>query len=355
MAGRRLEKALTVAFIKTVKEPGKYFDGHGLYLKVEPNGSRFWVQRIAVRGKRTELGLGSPSLVPLKEAREKALANRKLAREGGDPLQFKRSASAMMTFEEAAREVHRLHVPIWTNAKYKAQFLTSLETYAFPRIGSIRMADVTPADVLAVLTPLWAEKVDMARRVRQRIGTVMKWGVAKGWRLDNPAENVLTGLPRQPIRKTPRKSLPYDAVAGCLQAARFSNTGLSIQLALEFIILTATRSGETREAVWSEFDLNRAVWEISAERMKMKRAHRVPLSPRAIEILRQAQGLGDGVGLVFPGSRAKRPMTDRTLSQFVKRLGFDADVHGFRTSFRTWAQERTNFPREVAEFALAHV
>ena len=355
MAGRRPEKALNAAFVRTVSEPGKYFDGHGLYLRVEPNGSRLWVQRIAIRGKRTELGLGSPYLVSLKEARDKALANRKMAREGRDPLQAKRSSAAVMTFEEAAREVHRLHQPTWTNAKHAAAFLSSLEAYAFPRIGSLRMTDVTSADVLAVVTPLWSEKVDMARRVRQRIGTVMKWGIAKGWRLDNPTENILTALPRQPVRKAPRKSLPYDAVAGFLRTVHSSGTGLSIQLAIEFLVLTATRSGETREAVWSEIDFDRAIWEIPAERMKMKRGHRVPLSPRAIEILRQAQGLADDKGLVFPGSRAGRPMTDRTLSQFVKRLGFDADVHGFRTSFRTWAQERTNFPREVAEFALAHV
>jgi integrase len=355
MAGRRPEKALTAAFVRTVSEPGKYFDGHGLYLRVEPNGSRFWVQRIAIRGKRTELGLGSPSLVSLKEARDKALANRKMAREGGDPLQAKRAASAVLTFEEAAREVHRMHQATWSNAKHVSGFLTSLETYAFPQIGSIRASEVTSAHILSILTPLWAEKVDMARRVRQRIGMVMRWTKAKGWRLDNPAEDVLTALPKQPVRSVPRKALPFDGVAACLRTIRASNAGLSTKLALEFLILTGARSGETREAVWSEMDLVKAVWEIPAKRMKMKRPHRVPLSPPVLNLLRQAQSLGDGTGLVFPGSRVGRPLSDRVLSQLVKRLGFDADVHGFRTSFRTWAQERTNFPREVAEFALAHV
>ncbi len=173
MAGRRPEKALNAAFVKSVREPGKYFDGHGLYLRVEANGSRFWVQRIAIRGKRTELGLGSPSLVSLSEAREAALANRKMARAGGDPLQAKRSASAVMTFEEAAREVHRLHAPTWRSEKHGKAFLATLEAHAFPRLGAIRIADITSAELLAVLTPLLRDKPDTARRVRQRIATVL--------------------------------------------------------------------------------------------------------------------------------------------------------------------------------------
>src|SRR4028119_2232085 len=174
MAGRRPEKVLNAAFVKSVKEPGKYFDGHGLYLRVDPNGSRCWVQRIAIRGKRTEMGLGSASLVSLAEAREAALANRKMARAGGDPLQAKREASKVMTFEEAAREVHRLHLPTWRNAKHGAQFIATLETYAFPRMGKLSMTEVSSGDVLAVLEPIWTTKAETARRVRQRIGTVMK-------------------------------------------------------------------------------------------------------------------------------------------------------------------------------------
>jgi hypothetical protein len=142
MAGKRPEKALTAAFVKAVQEPGNYFDGHGLYLKVEANGSRFWIQRIAIRGKRTELGLGSPSLVSLKEARDKALADRKTAREGGDPLQAKRATSAVMTFEEAAREVHRLHLATWSSPKHGKDFLAALERYAFPSMGPVKMTDL---------------------------------------------------------------------------------------------------------------------------------------------------------------------------------------------------------------------
>ena len=355
MAGRRPEKALNAAFVKSVREPGKYVDGHGLYLRVDANGSRFWVQRIFVRGKRTELGLGSPALVSLKEARDKALANRKLAREGGDPLQRKRATAAVMTFEEAAREVYRLHLPTWRSAKHANQFISSLENYAFPRLGPMRMSEITSGDVLNVLQLIWVEKPETARRVRQRIGTVMKWAKAKGWRLDNPAEDLATALPKHETKKTPRKALPYDAVADCLAAVRASSAGLVTKLALEFLVLTAARSGEARGARWSEIDLKRAVWEIPAERMKKNRLHRVPLSPQALEVLAEARGLSDGQGLVFPGTKPGQPLWNGTLQALVKDLGFNADVHGFRTSFRTWAQERTNYPREVAEFALAHV
>ncbi len=180
-------------------------------------------------------------------------------------------------------------------------------------------------------------------------------GKAKGWRLDNPAEDLTTALPRHETRKAPRKALPYKAVANCLHAIRASSSGLSTRLALEFLVLMATRSGETRGAMWSEFSVEEAVWEIPARRMKGERLHRIPLSGQALDILMQARGLGEGRGFVFPGAKVDKPLSDWTLLSLVRELGFDADVHGFRTSFRTWAQERTNFPREVAEFALAHV
>lgn len=362
---RRPEKALTVQFVKSVRDPGKYFDGHGLFLRVQPNGQRQWVQRIMIRGKRCELGLGNPALVSLARAREAALANRTVAASGGDPIRAKREAEAVLSFEEAARKVHALHLPTWKNPKHAAQFLTTLETYTFPRLGNVRVADVSTADVLAVLTPIWTAKPETAARVRQRIGMVMKWAVAQGWRQDNPAESIAQALPkRDHSQKEHRKALGHAEVAGCLEAVRASKAGLSTKLALEFLVLTATRSGEARGALWSEIDLGTpakagkpataAVWTIPASRMKAKREHRVPLSPRAMEILKTANGLGDGTGLVFPGTKAGTSLSDMTLSKLVKELGFDADIHGFRTSFRTWAQEKTNFPREVAEAALAH-
>ena len=352
---RRPAKALTAQFVKATSEPGKHFDGHGLYLRVDANGARYWVQRIVVRGKRCELGLGSADLVSLAAARDAALGNRKLARAGGDPLKAKREAAAILSFEEAARKVHELHKPTWRNEKHAQDFITSLETYAFPKLGRLKSTDVTTADVLAVLMPIWTDKAETARRVRQRIGTVMKWTVAQGWRQDNPAENITQALPKVAKQPEHRKALPYAEVAGCIETVQASGAGRATKLAIEFLILTAARSGEVREARWDEIDLSAKVWEVPAERMKMKRPHRVPLSPRALAILAEAKALGDGSGLVFPGTKPGRPLSDMTLSKLVKELGFNADVHGFRTSFRTWAQERSNFPREIAEAALAHL
>jgi len=353
-SGRHPDKALSAAFVGTVIKPGKYTDGNGLFLKVEGTGARRWVQRIVVRGKRTEIGLGPTSLVSLAEARETAVQNRKLARQGGDPLKAKREAEAVMTFEEAARAVYEIHRPGWRNVKHAAQFISTLETYTFPRMGSHKITDITTADVLAVLQPIWIAKPETARRVRQRIGTVMKWAVAKGWRQDNPAEAISQALPKQTEVQQHRKSLPYAEVAGFLETVRASGAGDITKLALELVILTAGRSGEVRLADWSEFDFERGVWTVPATRMKAKREHRVPLSPRAMEILEAAKALGDGTGLAFPGTKAGKALSDATLSKLTKELGFDVDVHGFRTSFKMWAQERTNAPREVSEAALAH-
>lgn len=291
----------------------------------------------------------------LADARERALNNRRIARDGGDPLQAKREADAVLTFEEAARRVHAIHVPTWSNPKHAAQFLTTLETYVFPHFGNLRISEVSSAHVLAALTPIWTSKPETARRVRQRIGTVMKWAVAQGWRMDNPAASIAQGLPKQDKVRSHRKALPYVEVAACIAAIKDSGAGLSTKLAFELLVLTACRSGEIRMAHWNECHLDEAEWIIPAARMKAKREHRVPLTPRALEILNEAQALTDGSGLVFPGTRHGKPLSDMALSKLVKELGFDADVHGFRTSFRTWAQEQTNFPREVAEVALAHV
>lgn len=339
--------------VQTVTEPGKYFDGHGLFLRVDKTGGKFWVQRIVINGKRSELGLGSLDFVSLAAARVAAYENRKLARSGGDPLAERRQSKAVMTFEEAAREVHKLHLPTWKNPKHGDQFINTLATYAFPTIGTTRMTEVSSSDVLAVLQPIWLTKAETARRVKQRINTVMKWGIAKGWRKDNPVDAVDKGLPKQTTKKERRKSLPYSEVANCLATIAATSAGLSTKLCFELLVLTAVRSTEAREARWSEIDLQARLWEIPAERMKMERPHRIPLSRRAMAVLERAQGLDDD--LVFPGTRKGRPLSDATLLKLIRENGFDVDIHGFRTSFRTWTQERTNFPNEVAEAALAHL
>lgn len=350
---RKPAKSLTARMVQTVTKPGKYFDGHGLYLRVDPSGGKFWVQRIVINGKRCELGMGSVDFVTLADARLAAFGNRKLAREGGDPLGARRNAQEVMTFEEATRKVHEINLPTWKNPKHGDQFLNTLATYAFPIIGNTRAPDVTTADVLAVLQPIWLEKAETARRVKQRIGTVMKWCIAKGWRKDNPVDAVDKGLPKQTTKKGHRKALPYEEVAACLDVVAASSAGISTKLCLELLVLTCVRSNEAREARWSEFDLGAKVWEIPAERMKMDRPHRVPLSPRALAAITKAQGLHES--LVFPGTVKDKPLSDATLLKLIRENGFPVDIHGFRTSFRTWAQEKTSFPREVAEAALAHL
>ena len=348
-------RALTARAVDAAKTPGKYFDGNGLYLRVDKSGGRFWVQRIVIRGKRREIGLGSPELVTLAKAREVARENRRLAYEGQDPIQLRNEARAVLTFEEAARMVHDLHKPTWRNDKHAAQFIATLETYAFPTMGRLRVSEVTSADVMGVLSPIWTTKAETARRVRQRIGTVLKWAMAKGWRKDNPADAVTLALPKVDKTKEHRKAMPYPEVMACLRAVQASGAGLVTKAALEFLVLTACRSGEARGALWSEIDMAAKVWTIPASRMKAKRPHRVPLSGRALEILEAAKGFSDGEGLVFPGTVKGKPLSDMTLIKLVRELGFPVDIHGFRTSFRTWAQERTAFPREVAESALAHM
>ena len=313
------------------------------------------MQKLAIRGKVHALGLGSYALVSLAEAREQALANRKLARSGGDPLAARRRARGMPTFEEAAADVLKQKRSGWRNPKHAQDWPKSLRLYAFPRIGDKLVCEVTSADVLEILAPIWHEKPETARRVRQRISAVMKWAVAMQYRPDNPAGDALgqaLGRQQAVIRHMP--ALPHGEVAAAVAAVRASRAWIATKLAFEFLVLTAARSGEVRLATWDEFDLEAAVWTVPGSRMKAKRDHRVPLCRRAVAILNEAQPLGDGFGLVFPSVRGKA-LSDMTLSKLVKEQGIAAVPHGFRSSFRDWAAERTNHPRGVVEAALAHV
>jgi len=355
--GTHREKRLTAATVRTVTKTGLHADGNGLYLKVDSNGSKRWIQRVVINGKRRDIGLGSASLISLSEAREAALENRKSARAGEDPLAVKRLSQAVLTFKEAAEQVHGLNKPTWRNEKHGDQWINTLEKFAYPFIGTKRISTITSADVLSALSPIWNTHPETARRVKQRIGTVMKWAVAKGWRTDNPADAIGQALPKHDRSKVKhRTALPYDQVADAICKVRGSEAGLATKLAFEFLVLTATRSGETREAVWSEFDLDKKVWTIPASRMKAKKPHRVPLTDRCMAILKEAKPLKqDNSDLVFPGTRAGKPLSDMTLSKLMKELEIPAVPHGFRSSFRDWAGEQTHHPREVIEFALAHV
>lgn len=282
------------------------------------------------------------------------MKTRKLARAGGDPLQDKRAQREIQTFEEAARAIYEMLKPTWRNEKHSAQFLSTLETYVFPTMGRTKVSEVTSSDVLDVLRPIWVDKAETASRVRQRISKVMKWGIAQGWRKDNPAIGISNALPKQTVPRQQRKAMDYAEVPAFLSALHRSQAGLSTRLCMEFLILTCARSLEARGACWSEIDFEAKAWNVPAERMKMKRAHRVPLSRRALSILKEAEGLKEG-DFIFPGTKAGKMLSDMTLSKLVKELGFPVDVHGFRTSFRTWTQEQTNFPNDIAERALAHI
>ena len=353
--GRHPEKALSAAFIRTAKGPALYADGNGLYLKVDPSGARRWIQRLVVRKQRREIAIGSVSLVGLADARDIATQNRRIARSGGDPITDARRSAEIPTFEEAAHSVHEIHLPTWRNKKHGQQFINTLTTYAFPHIGKVSVAEVGSAHVMSALLPIWLSKPETARRVRQRIGTVMKWAIAQGWRTDNPALAVVEALPRQDTtKKQNRASLHYSQVWECIAAIKATSAAPSTKLAFEFLVLTASRSGEVRNAVWSEIDLDARAWSIPAKRMKAKKEHRVPLCDRAMEILADARSVGDGGKYLFAGSKRNMPLSDMTLLKLVRENGFNVDIHGFRTSFRTWAQEQTNYPREVAEAALAH-
>ena len=352
--GRHPYKALTAAFVRSAPQ-GRHCDGQGLYLFVQPSGTRSWVQRLVVRGRRQEIGLGSAQLVPLAEAREKALLNRKVAREGGDPLADKRRADATPTFAAAAVRVLQQKRGGWRNARHAQSWLASLERYAFPRIGSRWVSDVTSAEVLEILTPIWHSKASTARRVRQRMHTVLEWAVAMGLRDDNPCDRIGPVLGPQNAQVEHMRALAHRDVPEAIAKVRASGPAAVVKLAFELLVLTAARWGEVRGAQWTEIDVAGRMWTIPAARMKAKRAHRIPLSGRAVEILDAARTLATGKSpLVLPAAGGG-PLPDKVLRRLLQDLRIPAVPHGFRSTFRDWAAEETEHPREVVEAALAHV
>jgi integrase len=348
------EKALTAAQIRVLKKPGRYADGNGLYLKVTKSGAKRWELRTMVCGKRCDIGLGGLKLVSLAEAREEARKYRQMARNDGDPLAEKRRARQVVpTFKEAAEAVHKEHAKAWKNAKHCDQWINTLKTYTFPIFGDRKVGQVQTPDILKALTPIWLTKPETARRVRQRIGTVLDWAKAAGYRSgENPVGEISKALPRQSDREGHFAALPYVEVPAFFRRLHESEP-TTASLALEFLILTAARTGEVLEAKWSEIDLDQAIWTIPANRMKAGREQRVPLAPRCIELLDKAKRLGAGSELVFPGRSNDKPMSNMML-MIMRRLEVAYTVHGFRSAFRDWASERTNYAREICEAALAH-
>ena len=351
--GQHPDNALTPLFVRSVSRSGRYCDGQGLYLDVRPSGSRGWIQRLTIRGRRAELGLGGFPLVSLKEAREKAFANRKLAREGGDPLSEKRRTESTPTFAEATHQVWKQLRPGWRSPQHAQLWLSSLERYALPRIGGMPVSEVTSADVVGILAPIWHDTAPTARKLRQRIRAVMEWAVAMDLRPDNPCDRIGPVLGAQGNGVRHRRALPHREVAPAIETVRASGARPVVKLAFELLVLTAARSGEVRGAVWTEMDRDEGVWSIPALRTKGNREHRVPLCGRALEILEEARALSRSSPLVFPSVGGK-PIGNTAMSELLRELKIAAVPHGFRSSFRDWAAEETDHPREVAEAALAH-
>ena len=351
--GQHPDNALTPLFVRSVSRAGRYCDGQGLYLDVRPTGSRGWVQRLTIRGHRTELGLGGFPLVSLKEAREKAFTNRKLAREGGDPLSEKRRTESTPTFAEATRQVWKQLRPGWRSPQHADLWLGSLKRHALPRIGGMPISEVTSADVIGILAPIWHGKPATARKLRQRIRAVLEWAVAMDLRSGNPCDRIgpVLGLQGNGVRHM--RALLHGEVAEAIRRVRASKARPVVKLAFELLVLTAARSGEVRGAAWKEIDREAGVWSIPAQRTKGNREHRVPLCRRALEVLEEARRHARGSPLVFPSIGGK-PIGNTAMSELLRELKIAAVPHGFRSSFRDWAAEETDHPREVAEAALAH-
>ena len=361
---RRGTNRLRPLQIERFKGPGKLSDGNGLYLVIGSNGSRTWVFRYTRKGKAVELGLGAVANVPVKQARAAAGDLRGALAGGEDPRDYRDRQRRLValkqarsvTFENAAQQYIEANKAGWRNAKHGAQWTATLKRYAYPVFGNSAVADVTVADVLKVLSPIWSTKPETASRLRGRIEAVLDYGKVHGWREgENPARwkgGLEMTLPaRGKVRRIKHHAaMPYVEVPALLKTLAGAE-GVA-PLALRFVILTAVRTGEAIGARWTEFDTADRLWTIPLDRMKAGREHRVPLSDQACEVLEQLPRMSEWV---FPGRRAKTGLSNMSLLQTLRRVEKgDVTTHGFRSSFRDWAAEQTAFPREVIESALAH-
>lgn len=350
------------------KDPGLHHDGRGLYLQVK-RGGRSWVLRYMLNGRARHMGLGPYPDVTLAEARKAATECRSLLRDGVDPIEMRQrrrqaailEAAQAITFEECASRLIDAHKAGWRNAKHAAQWSSTLETYAYPVIGSLPVQAIDTGLVMKVLEPIWHVKPETATRVRQRIEAVLDWAKARNYRSgENPAQwrghlDKLLPKPSKVRAVRHHEAMPYAELPEFFEVLAKRDT-MSAK-ALAFTILTAARSGETRGATLGEIDFKNTVWTIPGERTKSGREHRVPLSSEALALLRSLKHLGDDKDdLLFPNRRG-RPLSDTAMRKYLQEdLGKPGlTVHGFRSTFRDWAAEQTNVPREVAEAALAHV
>jgi integrase len=349
-----------------LKDPGLHAVGGvaGLHLQVDKSGARSWILRVTIGDRRPDMGLGGYPDVTLAGAREAARAARAKIKAGVDPLAEARKARSALKAATASAWTLRAcgegyiaaKESEWKNAKHAAQWANTLATYAYPKIGDLQVRDVDLPQVLSVVEPIWTTKTETAKRLRNRIELVLDWATVRSYRHGpNPARwrghlDKLLPKPSKVARVVHHPALPVADVGAFMQALG-KHDGMGAR-ALEFTILTACRSGEARGATWHEIDLDDAAWTIPAARMKSDRPHRVPLSPAALALLRALPHKRGDV-LVFPSSRGT-PLSDMTLTAVLRRMKVNAVPHGFRSTFRDWASERSNFPSDVAEMALAH-
>ncbi len=358
---------LTAMQVQKLSKPGYHADGAGLHLCVKASGGKSWIFRYRFGGKEREMGLGPLHTVSLAEAREKALAQRKMLLEGVDPLAAKQASevqrklaeASVITFDSAATSYIASHRAGWKNEKHAEQWTNTLTTYASPVFGSLPVADVTTALVLRVLQPIWTTKTETASRVRGRIEKVLDWCKTQGYRTgDNPAawrghlENLLSA-PQKTKKVEHHPALPWREVGAFMQELR-TMPGTTA-LATEFIILTNCRTSEAIEARWSEIDMQEKRWTIPAARMKAAKEHTIPLSDAALAVLQRAKAESKESEFIFPGGKKNTPLSNMACLALLKRMGRGVlTVHGFRSSFRDWAGESTAHPREVIEHAMSH-
>jgi integrase len=357
---------LTAVAITQAKRRGYYGDGGGLFLQVSTSGAKSWVFRFKQGGRLREMGLGPTHTVSLAEARQKALECRKVRLDGRDPIEARRTermqvkldAAKATTFAACAERYIASHKAGWRNLKHAAQWPATLGSYVYPVFGSLPVQAVDVGLVMKAIEPIWVQKPETASRVRGRIECVLDWATARGYRQgENPArwrghlENLLPK--KSKVRRVEHHAaLPYAEIAPFVAELR-QQSGVAAW-ALEFAILTAARTGEVIGAKWDEIDLGERLWTVPAERMKAGKEHRVPLSDASLAILDDLRKVQQD-NFVFPGGKAGRPISNMAMLMLLRRMGRgDLTAHGFRSSFRDWAAERTTFPAEVAEMALAH-
>ncbi|WP_080640117.1 phage integrase central domain-containing protein [Xanthomonas campestris] len=363
----RTHHRLSPTFVNAAKKgnakPGRYSDGGNLALRVGEGGAASWTFEFVRAGQRRELGLGSVGVVGLADARARAASLRSDLAAGITPqtARARTQANIGLTFRQATEKYLSGKVSAMKNDKHKAQWRSTLETYAYPYIGDLDVKQIDTPHVLAALDPIWVTKNETASRVRGRIERVLAWATVSGHRTgDNPARwrghlSEALAAPAQAKKVEHHAALPYAELPAFLSALQ-GQIGIGAQ-ALRFAILTATRTGEVIGARWGEFDLHENVWTIPVERMKAGKEHRVPLSSAALEILSAMRNFatGSGDGFVFPGAKNGRPLSNMAMLATLKRMGrTDITAHGFRSTFRDWAGQETHHPREVIEHALAH-